>query len=96
MLACGNAQTLVLTRDGMVWTFGCTSMGTLGNADDNTFTLVPTLIDEVSFSQQKIIMLSAGAFHSMALEENCDVYTWGQGSSGVLGHNDTCSSKNQK
>ena len=40
------------------------------------------------FGGVKIVMVAAGAFHSMAVTADGDVYTWGSGKYGCLGLND--------
>ena len=87
MITCGELHTMVLAADGRLWTFGIGTNGQLGLGIAVGDKSAPTLVLRFSHDlETKIVMVAAGAFHSMALTANGDVYTWGSTKHGVLGH----------
>jgi len=84
MVACGQYHTLVLTRTGLVWAFGCGHDGQNGNPDLKNFS-VPTLVAGLD----NIVMVAASLFTSVALAADGRVWTWGSARCGALGHDDT-------
>ena len=78
----GKYHLIKLTSDGKVRCsgkpyFGVTGLG--GAAYSDTTKLLPNL------ANIKIVQISCGMFHSLALAENGDLYTWGMGFEGQLG-----------
>ena len=65
MAACGLCHTLVLTEDGVVWTFGEGEYGRLGlNYEDDR--LVPTRLDPQRFAGAQVSTVAAGLFRSIS------------------------------
>jgi len=65
---------VMLTSEGQVYTFGSNSYGQLGVGDlssrgSPTFAKIPPSL--------KIVMVTAGSHHSVALSSDGDVLTWG-------------------
>jgi alpha-tubulin suppressor-like RCC1 family protein len=83
-VACGGAHMLAITRNGQVWSWGWGEEGRLGLGDTTTYTQ-PTLVEPLA--DKKIISVSCGGGHSVAISED-NVYTWGFGAQGRLGHGD--------
>ncbi|GMF25974.1 unnamed protein product [Phytophthora lilii] len=82
-VACGREHTLALTRKGRVFSFGAGFGGRLGNGSE--------MDEELPFVVRGmegyiITAVDAGECHSCALSNEGDVFTWGFGSSGALGH----------
>ncbi|POM66668.1 Regulator of chromosome condensation (RCC1)-like protein [Phytophthora palmivora] len=82
-VACGREHTLAITRKGRLFAFGAGFGGRLGNGSE--------LDEELPYRVQgiedyKIAAIDAGECHSCALSNEGDVFTWGFGSSGALGH----------
>ncbi|KAL5539194.1 hypothetical protein UlMin_045231 [Ulmus minor] len=84
-VACGHTLTIALTTSGQVYTMGGTAYGQLGNpaADGNIPTrvkgkIVDTFIEDIA----------CGSYHVAVLTSKTEVYTWGKGSNGQLGHGD--------
>jgi len=80
----GGMHTVVLDKDGDVWTFGCNDEGSLGRVveeEEECFTPGKVELPE------KIVQISAGDSHSAALTETGQVWLWGtfRDSSGPIG-----------
>ncbi|MFO1484682.1 MAG: choice-of-anchor D domain-containing protein [Verrucomicrobiaceae bacterium] len=83
---CGYTHNLAVTNDGKLYAWGAGANGRLGNggtADSN----VPLLISG-PWGTRKIIAVSAGAAHSLAVDEDGKVYAWGENIKGQLGLGD--------
>jgi hypothetical protein len=65
MAACGWAQSVVVSAEGRVWTFGWGMFGILGHNDEQD-RLVPTLLAAEVFEGSKIVTVATGGFHNMA------------------------------
>ena len=55
----------------------------LGHGDEQS-QLLPKKIE--AFAGQRVVAVSAGAFHSLAITANGAVWSWGNGGWGQLGH----------
>jgi len=82
-VACGYCHSLVVTKDGALWTFGRGQNGALGHNDHNN-RLVPTRIEAQHFGNAKIVSIAGGESHSAAVTQEGTFYTWDQASG--LGH----------
>ncbi|XP_022756157.1 PH, RCC1 and FYVE domains-containing protein 1-like isoform X2 [Durio zibethinus] len=84
-VACGHSLTVALTTSGYVYTIGSPVYGQLGNPQaDGKF---PIRV-EGKLSKSFIEEISAGAYHVAVLTSRTEVYTWGKGANGRLGHGD--------
>ena len=84
-IACGNDHTLSLDEENKLYTFGSNSGGQLGHGDmlyRNTPERVYVL------SHIPIISVAAGHTHSVAIDSQGHVYTFGSNEFGKLGHGD--------
>ncbi|KAF8014375.1 hypothetical protein BT93_H0267 [Corymbia citriodora subsp. variegata] len=84
-LACGHTMTIALTTSGHVFTMGSTSYGQLGNP--NSEGKLPCLVQD-RLVGEFVEEISCGAFHVAVLTSRSEVYTWGRGANGRLGHGD--------
>ena len=80
----GKYHLVKLTSDGKVHCsgksyFGVSGLG--GSASSEKTKPLPNLLN------QKIVQITCGEFHSMALSNTGDLYTWGMGFEGQLGLN---------
>lgn len=84
-VACGHNLTVALTTSGQVYTMGSTAYGQLGSpvADGK----VPSRIDG-KIADSFIDEIACGSYHVAVLTSKTEVYTWGKGSNGQLGHGD--------
>lgn len=85
-VACGGFHTAAVTESGEVYTWGGGEHGQLGHGDKVNKT-VPTLVE--SLKDKMVVQITCGWSHTVALTDDGEVYTWGNGDHGKLGHNDT-------
>ncbi|XP_024976480.1 PH, RCC1 and FYVE domains-containing protein 1-like [Cynara cardunculus var. scolymus] len=84
-VACGHSLTVALTTSGQVYSMGSADYGQLGNPE-NTGN-VPLCI-EGKLKDSCIKEISCGSHHVAILNSKYEVYTWGKGAKGQLGHGD--------
>ncbi|OAY28102.1 PH, RCC1 and FYVE domains-containing protein 1 [Manihot esculenta] len=85
-IACGHTMTVALTTSGHVFAMGGTAYGQLGNP--NSDGKVPSLVQD-NLVGEFVEEVSCGAYHIAVLTSRSEVYTWGRGANGQLGHGDT-------
>nr|GMD77280.1 PH, RCC1 and FYVE domains-containing protein 1 [Ipomoea batatas] len=85
-VACGHNFTVALTMSGHVFTMGSNAYGQLGNPDSDG--KQPCLVQD-RLVGEFVEDISCGDFHVAALTSRCEVFTWGRGANGRLGHGDT-------
>ncbi|KAJ3687967.1 hypothetical protein LUZ61_017131 [Rhynchospora tenuis] len=85
-VACGHSLTVALTTSGQVYTMGSTVYGQLGNPHCEGS--VPNRV-EGKLQKSFVEEISCGAYHVAVLTSRTEVYTWGKGANGRLGHGDT-------
>lgn len=86
-IACGQDHSLALDDNDM-YSWGSGKNGRLGLGHEKDV-FSPTKTPE--FTSLRLIAISAGWRHSVALAENGSVFTWGSGLQGQLGHSDNAS-----
>ena len=85
-----SSHSLALTASGCVWSWGHGAYGRLGHGDELE-QLLPKKIE--GFAGQRVIAVSAGARHSLAITADGAVFTWGRGERGCLGHGEDLSNQ---
>ncbi|XP_051218419.2 PH, RCC1 and FYVE domains-containing protein 1 [Lolium perenne] len=85
-VACGHCFTVALTTSGHVYTMGSSVYGQLGNPQADG--MIPTRV-EGKLHKNFVEEISCGAYHVAVLTSRTEVYTWGKGANGRLGHGDT-------
>ncbi len=85
-ISAGGYHIILLNKNGKVYSFGVGSAGRLGHGDTNNQTS-PKQIEVAG--ENNITQISTGGYHSMLLDKNGSVYSFGDGGYGRLGHNDT-------
>jgi hypothetical protein len=78
----GKHHLLKLTYDGKVYSSGSSYFGVVGlggNKSSDKPIQIPNLADV------KVTMISSGMYHSLALSDKGDLYSWGMGFEGQLG-----------
>ncbi|XP_062334757.1 probable E3 ubiquitin-protein ligase HERC1 [Osmerus eperlanus] len=81
----GSQSSLALTSAGQVFAWGCGSC--LGCGSSETISLRPRFIEELSVT--KIIDISCGDSHCLALSHENEVYAWGNNAMGQCGQGHT-------
>jgi alpha-tubulin suppressor-like RCC1 family protein len=83
----------VLTNCGEVYAWGYNYWGRIGNGC-NSNQSIPIKVK--GFNNERVVMISCGCFHSMALTECGHVYSWGYNKFGQLGIGNTVDSNEPK
>ena len=83
----GGDHSIAATLEGEVYTWG-KGWGLGQGGDDDTQRLSPTKVTGGGLDGVVVVQIAAGYTHSMALTAAGDLYTWGRGRSGRLGHGD--------
>ncbi|TSK22494.1 putative E3 ubiquitin-protein ligase HERC4 [Bagarius yarrelli] len=86
-VVCGNNHSIVLTKDGQLFTWGENSNGQLGLGKSEPSSLSPQPLK--SLCGIPLVQISAGGDHSFALSLSGAVFGWGRNSAGQLGLGDT-------
>jgi alpha-tubulin suppressor-like RCC1 family protein len=85
----GYGHTLALGDDGKVYAWGYNVFGQLGN-NSTVQSTVPVAVSAGAIpAGVRIVAISAGIYHSLAVDENGQVYAWGYNAYGQLGINST-------
>ena len=84
-MAAGEYHTIVLTSEGAVFTFGSNGYGQtgLGTTEGNQTT--PRKVGGC-LEGKKVVYAAAGHWHTACIDEDGEIYTWGKGKHGRLGH----------
>jgi alpha-tubulin suppressor-like RCC1 family protein len=85
-ISCGGYHCLILTQCGQVFAFGKNYFGQIGN-NCNTNQLTPIKLEQ--FANEKVIAISCGLYHSVALTQSGNVFSWGYNDDGQLGIGNT-------
>lgn len=90
-ISSGNNYSMILNNNGQVYAFGNNEYGQLGlgdNMNTNIPTLIPTFDNLIYSSAEKVINISCGEAHSLALTNFGQIYAFGINYHGGLGLND--------
>lgn len=87
-VSAGREHALAVDGQGAVWAWGSNRHGKLGlgSAGPEGFTSVPMQIEHDEWDAIAITQVAAGNRHSLALDENGDVWAWGGNFNGELGN----------
>ncbi|CAK4071729.1 unnamed protein product [Aphanomyces euteiches] len=90
-VAAGAMHSLALTVDGNVYAWGNNAHGQCGMLAGLPTIQTPQLVPKLMGRQ--IAAIACGAGHSLAVSCRGDVFSWGIGKQGQLGHGDACESE---
>lgn len=85
-IACGYSHTALLTEGGELLTCGNGIHGQLGHSTEKD-QLTPKLVE--ALSGKKLTKVSCGSFHTIVMSSDWEVFSFGRGSMGRLGHGDS-------
>jgi alpha-tubulin suppressor-like RCC1 family protein len=94
-VSCGHKFTLALDMAGQIWAWGKGGDGCLGTGqlEDKWY---PELINFTHFGNTNeeiaIIDISAGSEHCLAINKCNEIFSWGKGNQGRLGHDNEVAS----
>nr|XP_035978617.1 probable E3 ubiquitin-protein ligase HERC6 isoform X2 [Halichoerus grypus] len=83
LVSCGKEHSLAVCYKGRVFAWGAGSEGQLGVGEFKEINLIPRKIK--TLTGIKIIQVSCGHYHSLALSEDGQLFSWGSNSHGQLG-----------
>lgn len=84
-VACGYVHTVMVSEDGFAFTTGSGERGQLGHGDWQPKHRPTRIVGPAA----RFVMLAAGAYHTVASSSDGDLWSWGRGYEGQLGHGDT-------
>ena len=82
-VSCGFNYTLAISRESLLYSWGCNRYGTLG-LGDRVDRYEPTFVQIIN--DRRVSIVSAGYAHMGLILTNGTIYTCGKGSDGALGH----------
>ncbi|XVF24448.1 hypothetical protein REPUB_Repub13aG0128800 [Reevesia pubescens] len=82
-VSCGHSMTVALTTNGHVYTMGSPVYGQLGSSQADG--KLPIRV-EGKLTKNFVEEIACGAYHVAVLTSKTEVYTWGKGANGRLGH----------
>ncbi len=85
-VAAGRYSVLALNENGKLYGWGWNGYGQLGNGTTNSPVTNPIAITGGGLSSVVLKDMTTGGYHSMALANNGDLYTWGANNYGQLGN----------
>jgi len=88
-----GGHSFAIIDNGDLYAWGRNNHGQLGLGIDDDDRLIPT---HVSDGGRKYKAISAGGFHTLALAEDGDLYSWGKNDDGQLGLGDTTNRNSPK
>ena len=87
-VAAGENSTVAVTRTGEVWTWGSGDYGKLGHGQIRVVD-VPRPVE--ALEGKGVVQVAVADTYMVAVTRTGDVWEWGQGSTGRLGHNTAAS-----
>ena len=85
----GVTHAIAIDDQGKAYTWGDNSIGQLGNGEIENYSTIPICISDISgniLNGKTIVAISAGYMHTVAVDDQGKVYTWGNNNYGQLGN----------
>lgn len=89
MISAGGSHSLALCTDGTVASWGLNTNGQLGNGNNSQSLLPVGVVSSGVLNGKSVVMVSAGASHSLAACTDGSVAAWGANGNGELGNGGT-------
>lgn len=83
-VSAGETFTVAQDAAGKLWAWGSNNVGQLGNGT-LTNSSTPVAVNVSALGAARIVSVSVGTYHTVALDSNGKVWTWGGGSGGQMG-----------
>ena len=84
-IECGNEYTVCMDKDGKLYSWGANRYGQLGIQGSN---VNKPIVVSLPHTITKVVDFAVGEDHCALLTDKGEVYTWGLGIDGQLGHPD--------
>lgn len=97
-ISCGDAHTVALSREGLLYSWGGGGCGQLGHSETSKmpkdedgcpYQPTPRIVEHLR--PHVVATIACGKAHTIAVSDRGRMYTWGAGACGQLGHPDTSS-----
>ena len=79
-VSAGDCHSAALKADGTVWTWGCNSIGGLGNGN-NADNYLPAKV----IGLKDVVAIAARDYHNVVIKADGTLWTWGFNANGQLG-----------
>ena len=89
-MSAGTLHSIAITANGAVWSWGEGDSGRLGHGDVQD-EWQPKKVE--ALAGRRVVAVSAGEYHSLAITADGSVLTWGEGGHGCLGHGEDLSNQ---
>ena len=86
VVACGNSHSMCISRRGELFTWGLASSGELGHGGRIPLGVPVPCQVRGALVNLRVVSISAGGNHSLAITEDGTLWSCGRGNSGQLGH----------
>ena len=80
-VATGDFHVMVITEEGTLYNWGCGLYGCLGDGTEQSC-MTPRIIE--ALRHHRVVVAAGGAFHSLAVTNEGQLFTWGRDSYGQL------------
>lgn len=93
-IAAGDAHSMALSSDGLVFAWGSNDNGQLGDGTTTDRTVPVAVLTDGALAGKTVVAIAAGEDHSIALTSDGMVYAWGRNTYGQLGDGTTTQQTN--
>lgn len=92
IISCGEIHSLALSENGDIYSWGGCQFGQLGHSfinimpkdkNNKPYLPIPSIVE--SIKEIKMIDIACGKFHNISIDNNGNVYSWGDAQYGQLG-----------
>jgi alpha-tubulin suppressor-like RCC1 family protein len=92
-VSCGDSHTVILSSEGLVYSFGSNTGKQLGLKGGSSDVKIPTLVEDLMWqghSQTKVTQICCANSFTFALTNTHHVFSWGTNAYGALGLGKNC------